>query len=190
MSKRRSKKKSKSTKPNIPQETLQRARQQAGLEAAPDPTKPQEAAEVDEQREAIAEEASNLQPEAVAAEAAETVAAAETEQEPEVGATDADQTAAARAQRARERRRASTASSSASRRRTQRQVTPEQLARAKRKGEELDQEQIAYLLSHPTKQVGNDELRAEYGFVLRDLRNMGLLAALLFVLLVALAQFL
>ena len=47
---------------------------------------------------------------------------------------------------------------------------------------------IADILAHPTKQVSEEELRQEYSYVLSDLRNMGLLALSLIVLLIILAQ--
>ncbi len=47
--------------------------------------------------------------------------------------------------------------------------------------------QIAELLDHPTKTVTEAELRAQYAYVLKDLRSMGVLTAALFALLVALA---
>ena len=43
---------------------------------------------------------------------------------------------------------------------------------------------IADLLANPTKVVTEDDLRADYGFVIKDLRNMGILAAGLFVALI------
>ncbi len=49
---------------------------------------------------------------------------------------------------------------------------------------------VADILAHPTKIVTEDELRAQYGFVIADLRNMGLLALGLMVALVVLAQIL
>ncbi len=59
--------------------------------------------------------------------------------------------------------------------------------RGKKKKDGLTAEEIAYLLSHPTKEVDENELREQYGYVITDLRNMGLLAAALIVLLVVLA---
>jgi hypothetical protein len=47
--------------------------------------------------------------------------------------------------------------------------------------------QISDLLDHPTKFVSEAELRAQYAYVLQDLRSMGILTAALFALLVALA---
>lgn len=49
----------------------------------------------------------------------------------------------------------------------------------------LDAEYIAELLANPTKIVREEDLRAEYGFVIKDLRNMGILAAVLFAALIA-----
>lgn len=51
----------------------------------------------------------------------------------------------------------------------------------------LTGEQIAYLLEHPTKQVTEAELKAEYGYVLADVRNMFVLAGGLVVVLLGLA---
>lgn len=60
-------------------------------------------------------------------------------------------------------------------------------SRRDRKIEELTMEDIEHLLHNPTKVVTEDELRQQYGYVLRDLRNMGMLAAALFVALIVLA---
>lgn len=55
----------------------------------------------------------------------------------------------------------------------------------RRKGEgALEGEYIAELLANPTKVVTEDDLRADYGFVIKDLRNMGILAAGLFIALI------
>lgn len=66
-------------------------------------------------------------------------------------------------------------------------VNQAQLERSKKNGE-LDHETIAYLLHNPTKTVTEEEMRAQYGHVLADLRKMGLLTVALLVLLVVLAQ--
>ncbi len=58
-----------------------------------------------------------------------------------------------------------------------------QLERRKDAGA-LDGEYVAELLANPTKVVSEDDLRADYGFVIKDLRNMGILAAVLFIALV------
>ena len=56
----------------------------------------------------------------------------------------------------------------------------------RRKGEgALDADYVAELLANPTKTVSEDELRADYSFVIRDLRNMGILAGILFAALIA-----
>ena len=55
----------------------------------------------------------------------------------------------------------------------------------RRKGEgALDAEFVAERLANPTKVVTAEDLRADYGFVIKDLRNMGILAALLFIALI------
>lgn len=51
----------------------------------------------------------------------------------------------------------------------------------------LTADEITELLAHPTKIVTPEELRAQYGFVLADLRSMGLLAAASFGVLIPLA---
>lgn len=51
----------------------------------------------------------------------------------------------------------------------------------------LTSEDISYMLANPTKTVTEAELRAQYGFVLRDLRSMGMLAGASFLFLIALA---
>lgn len=60
----------------------------------------------------------------------------------------------------------------------------------RRKSEELTMAEIEDLLEHPTKTVTEAQLRADYGYVLADLRNMGALAAALFIFLIILAQIL
>ncbi len=55
----------------------------------------------------------------------------------------------------------------------------------KRKGSDaLPAEYVAEMLANPTKIVTEEDLRADYGFVIKDLRNMGILAAVLFVFLI------
>lgn len=68
-----------------------------------------------------------------------------------------------------------------------RKVGSAQLDSAKKRGTS-DQDKIKYLLENPTKIVTEEELRREYFHVLIDLRNMGLLAAVLIGMLVILAQ--
>jgi hypothetical protein len=58
--------------------------------------------------------------------------------------------------------------------------------RKRRKGEALDGADIARLLANPTKHVTEGELKTQYSYVLADLRNMGILAAILFAVLIGL----
>ncbi len=70
--------------------------------------------------------------------------------------------------------------------RRRRTLQSAQLERRKDQGG-LDAEYVAELLANPTKVVTEDDLRADYGFVIRDLRNMGVLAAALFIVLICAA---
>lgn len=79
---------------------------------------------------------------------------------------------------------------SARERRTERSVRTGTATRRERKHNELSQEVITELLEHPTLTVTEEELRKDYGYVVADLRSMGVLAAVLIVALVALAQIL
>ena len=76
----------------------------------------------------------------------------------------------------------STAADRAPRRR-RRALQAAQLEQRKDAGT-LDGDYVAELLANPTKVVTEDDLRADYGFVIKDLRNMGILAAGLFIALV------
>jgi len=69
-----------------------------------------------------------------------------------------------------------------------RKVSPVQLERSRQRGE-LTHEMIEEILHNPTVEVTQEQLREDYQHVLLDLRNMGILAAALFIVLVALAQF-
>lgn len=129
MSKRRRK------KPNLPQETLDKAREEAGLPLESDE---EEAEEV----EVVEAPASKATPASLQA--------------------------------------------SASQRRRKRAVGAAQLDKRKAEGK-LNSNYIADMLEHPTKVVSEEELHQEYGFVLKDLRNMGLLAASLFIVLIVMA---
>ena len=51
----------------------------------------------------------------------------------------------------------------------------------------LDAEYVADRLANPTKVVTEEQLQEDYGFVIQDLRNMGILAAVLFVALIGIA---
>ncbi|MBK8022769.1 MAG: hypothetical protein IPK19_15380 [Chloroflexi bacterium] len=57
----------------------------------------------------------------------------------------------------------------------------------KKKAQELEQDLIIQLLHNPTKQVPVEVLQAQYSYVAADIRNMALLAAGLFALLIVLA---
>lgn len=67
--------------------------------------------------------------------------------------------------------------------RRRRALQAAQLERRKDEGA-LDAEFVAERLANPTKVVTEEDLRADYGFVIKDLRNMGLLAAALFIALI------
>jgi hypothetical protein len=69
-----------------------------------------------------------------------------------------------------------------------RRLSPVQLERSRQRGE-LEVDVIEDMLANPTDVVTEEQLREEYGHVLVDLRNMGILAAILMVVLVGLAQF-
>ena len=68
-------------------------------------------------------------------------------------------------------------------RRRRRSLQSTQLEKRKSEGA-LDGEYVAELLANPTKTVTEEDLRADYSFVIKDLRNMGILAAALFVALI------
>ena len=77
----------------------------------------------------------------------------------------------------------STAPAAAPKPRRRRALQAAQLERRKDEGA-LDAEFVAERLANPTKVVSEEDLRADYGFVIKDLRNMGILAAVLFVALI------
>ena len=68
-------------------------------------------------------------------------------------------------------------------RRRRRDLQAAQLEKRKSEGV-LDAEYVADLLANPNKAVSEADLRADYSFVMKDLRSMGLLAAVLFVVLI------
>jgi hypothetical protein len=136
-----SKRRNRNSNANIPQETLERARQQAA--------------------------AANT-----------NVNAAADDDEPEVV-----ESKPARVEPAAPRAR-STASAAA------RRGSGAQSVRKRKSDDKMSPEIVADILAHPTKVVTEDELRSQYGFVIADLRNMGLLALGLMVALVVLAQIL
>jgi hypothetical protein len=59
-----------------------------------------------------------------------------------------------------------------------------------RQGDKLDPAYIRERLANPTLTVTEEEMRQQYGYVIKDLRSMGLLAAALVVALIILAQIL
>jgi hypothetical protein len=126
-----------SSKPNIPQETLERVQREANKGAST--------------------------PEAPAEEAQATVRIVETPAPPPSA-----------------RRRTGTS--------TAKRISQSQYERAKASGE-LDFEIIKDRLNNPDKFPTPESLQAEYQTVIGDLRDMGLLALALMVLLVVLAQF-
>lgn len=69
-------------------------------------------------------------------------------------------------------------------RRRRRDLQSTQLEKRKSEGA-LDAEYVAEMLANPSKVVSEEDLRADYSFVIQDLRNMGMLAAALFAALVA-----
>lgn len=81
---------------------------------------------------------------------------------------------------------ASSAAAAAAPKQPQRRRRALQSAQLERRKDEgaLDADYVAELLANPTKVVTEDELRADYGFVIKDLRNMGILAAGLFIALI------
>ena len=81
-------------------------------------------------------------------------------------------------------RRETRSSSSSSRRRT-----PDRVQTSRRSDKaDLHTDAIEGALLKPTKYVTEEDLRAEYGYVVADIRNMAILAAVLMVALVILAQ--
>lgn len=62
-----------------------------------------------------------------------------------------------------------------------------QLERSRKRGE-MTNEMIENVLANPTKVVSEEELHEDYEHVLIDLRNMGVLAAILIVVMLGLAN--
>jgi hypothetical protein len=135
-----SKRRNRNSNANIPQETLERARQQAAA------ANPKANAADDDEPEVVESKPARVEP--AAPRARSTVSAAA--------------------------RRGSGAQS----------------VRKRKSDDKMSPDIVADILAHPTKVVTEDELRAQYGFVIADLRNMGLLALGLMVALVVLAQIL
>lgn len=78
-------------------------------------------------------------------------------------------------------RRAARAARTGRRTRSMQRVAPSERV------EELDAETITELLENPTREVTEEQLRQEYGYVLKDMRSMFVLTGGLIVLLIALA---
>jgi hypothetical protein len=151
--------KSRKIAPNLPKEALDRARRQIEGE---------DVDAVDETADEIAE-AEDSTPEAAP--------------EPEPEAQDVSPVAArtgAGSREARRRRRED---------RPRRRSQPGMVQYSQRRKDTLDRQTMEDMLANPTKIVTEQELRQEYAHVLGDLRNMGLLALVLMVVLVALGQF-
>ncbi len=72
-------------------------------------------------------------------------------------------------------------------RRRRRDLQAATLEKRKNAGGDLDGEFVAEMLANPTKIVTDEDLKADYGFVIKDLRNMGILAVVLFICLVGTA---
>lgn len=166
------KRRNRSSAANIPAETLERARQQAAGKLDPVPETDREIADTT--------------PEPVIPARATPPTASPT--------TSAAATAArVRAERKAERETAAIAAgtrqmTASSRRRVVSTASGQGTARRER-NVQLTTGMIEELLAHPTKTVSEAELHAQYGYVLRDLRNMGVLAAALFATLIVLALF-
>jgi|GEM_PF-498629 len=171
MSKRRSRK---SSSPNLPKATLERARAQAGLSP-----KDEEAAE--------AAEAAPAKPAPAKPAAEKPIAEKPAAEKPAPAKAAAEETASSAGTTSR-RSRSSAGSAASSRARTKR-VAAAQLERSKQRGE-LDMQTVEEALEHPTRFPSEDDLHRDYGYVLRDLRNMFILAGVLIVALILIATFL
>lgn len=174
-------KKRKSSAPNLPPEALERARKQLDGTLEEDDATDEDSTPDVENASAAAEESA---PEPVAEAVTEGPATRERSEPEAVKASPAvTATRSTSARSSRRERRSSGASSSA-----RRSSASEGQFSQRRKSDELDPETIAHLLANPTKTVTEEELHEQYGYVLGDLRTMGILAAVLMVLLVLLAQ--
>lgn len=69
-------------------------------------------------------------------------------------------------------------------RRRRRDLQSATLEKRKKSNTPLDAAFVADMLANPSKVVTEEDLKADYGFVIKDLRNMGILAAVLFVFLI------
>ncbi len=155
-------KKRKSSKPNIPQATLERVQQQAKGEDEPTTSNTLQA----EAPQAAAPQ------QALATPATEEVAS-----RPE--------TAAERAERA--ARRAERRARASSGRDALRSSTTG-VKRERRNDKSLDHAAIRERLAHPTKPITEADLRRDYTYVIRDLRSMFMLSLVLFVAIIVLGS--
>ena len=137
-----SKRKNRSASPNIPQATLDRARQQISGDVPAAPPEPVEAAE----------------------EKVESVVLTNPPPRPS----------------------AARVSASSNRVRSNRRTQPAQ-SKGGRK-EAMDTDVVRNRLMHPTRIVTENQLREEYGFVMRDLRMIGFISIAMIVLMVVVAQ--
>ncbi len=176
------KKTSRNKKPNLPKDVLERARQQVG---APDT----DAVDVS----AAAAEmpvSTPPMPEKPAAKAAPTPKAVTAQSRPQTGSNGGTRSSARSTARSEMRtaRRPDASGSSATRRRPAESI---QYSKDKRRRapEALDLDEIAELLANPTRMVTDEQMRQEYGHVLRDIRSMALLAAVLFIVMLVIASF-
>ena len=151
-----SKRRNRTGAPNLPPETLARARRQAGVPS----TGPEEEAELVDSAGEVETEA-NEAPEPAPRPAAP---APRRTAEPRVTSAGMSRSASAAARRGR----------------GVRPVT----ANGKR---EMDHNRIAAILEHPTRFVSDEELKQQYGYVIEELRQVGMVAAGLLVVLVVLA---
>jgi hypothetical protein len=141
-----SKRKNRTASPNIPQATLDRARQQISGDVPVTPAAPVEEAAVEAKVESV------------------------TQTNP------APRPSAARV------------SASSNRARSTRRVQPAQ-AKGGRK-EAMGTDIVRNRLMHPTRVVTENQLREEYGYVMRDLRMIGFISIAMIVLMVVVAQIL
>ncbi len=164
MSKRRNRKQS----PNLPPEMLERARQQLSQDGT-------EAADVEDESDDEVEEVKTVEPAPVKA-AVKTAPASTPAKAP------------APAPRAASSARATTGPRSRSSRRTG--LQPAQSRGGERKSDAADTKYVRNRLANPTRFVSTDELKAEYSYVISDLRTMFGLAAVLLVVMVVLEKLL
>jgi hypothetical protein len=141
-----SKRKNRNSSPNVPQATLERARQQLAGDNPVKPVEPVEETPVEAKAEKVA--------------------------------TDVNLAPAPKVTPSAPRTRSST---------TRRRSEPAQSKGARK--ERYDPEVVKNRLLNPTRVVTEEQLRQEYGFVIRDLRTIAMIAAAMIALMIVLAQF-